>query len=48
MTLDEWALERLRLGKRPLRYVLDYKNPRFTHLTLDAATGNAWRHMADA
>lgn len=44
LTLDEWAIERMRLGKRPLRYVLDFGDPRFKHLTLDPATGSAWRH----
>jgi 5-methylcytosine-specific restriction endonuclease McrA len=48
LTLDEWALERIRLGKRPLRYVLDHKDPRFMHLTLNTASGIAWRHLTDA
>jgi len=48
MTLDEWAIERMRLGKRPVRYVLDFTNPRFKHLTLDPATGTAWRHSLAA
>lgn len=48
LTLDEWAIERMRLGKRPLRYVLDHSNPRFRHLTLDPATGSAWRHSLAA
>jgi endogenous inhibitor of DNA gyrase (YacG/DUF329 family) len=45
LTLDEWAIERMRLGKRPLRYVLAFSDPRFKHLTLDQATGVAWRHL---
>jgi 5-methylcytosine-specific restriction endonuclease McrA len=48
MTLDEWALERMRLGKQPVRYVLPFTDPRFQHLTLDTATGVAWRHMSAA
>jgi len=44
LTLDEWAIERMRLGKAPLRYVLDRADPRFSHLTLTTATGTAWRH----
>ncbi|MCX8455346.1 HNH endonuclease [Paenarthrobacter ureafaciens] len=48
MTLDEWAIDRMSRGKRPLRYVLDFNNPRFKHLTLDPATGSAWRHAIKA
>ena len=43
-TLAEWADERARLGKPPLRYSLPYEDPRFKHLTMGEATGNAWRH----
>jgi len=44
MTLDEWAVERERLGKPARRYSLPYEDPRFKHLTMGEATGIAWRH----
>lgn len=44
LTLAEWATERARLGKPPRRYSLPYEDPRFKHLTLGEARGNAWRH----
>lgn len=48
LTLDEWATERLRLGKPALRYSLPFADPRFTHLTLGEAQGSAWRHAIAA
>lgn len=47
MTLSEWAIERVRLGKAPVRYDLDVTNPRFKHLTMGEATGLAWRHQGE-
>lgn len=44
MTLDEWASERAKQGKPPLRYALAFSNPRFKHLTIGEAKGFAWRH----
>lgn len=44
LTLAEWADERARLGKPARRYALPYEDPRFKHLTLGEAKGNAWRH----
>lgn len=44
LTLAEWATERVRLGKPARRYSLPYEDPRFRHLTMGEATGNAWRH----
>ena len=44
LTLAEWATERARLGKPARRYSLPHNDPRFTHLTMGEATGNAWRH----
>lgn len=44
LTLTEWAAERARLGKPARRYSLPHDDPRFIHLTMGEATGNAWRH----
>ena len=48
LTLEEWAIERMRLGKKPLRYSLPFTDPRFKHLTLGEAQGLAWRHALAA
>lgn len=48
LTLDEWAVERARLSKPPVRTSLPFADPRFKHLTLDHARGLAWRHQTAA
>lgn len=48
LTLDEWAHERMRLGKPRVRTALDVTDARFRHLTLDVAQGVAWRHQLAA
>ena len=46
LTLSEWASERTRQGKPPLRHALPFTEPRFKHLSIGEATGTAWRHRA--